>query len=89
MAEKALAVPIATPAGGRAAGDQAFRNAISRLGRDIARLNGRTRAAKAEPSNLVSFDRREPSPHPAAASEALLGAPAGKIRQGQPMSPER
>jgi chromosome segregation ATPase len=85
----ALAIPVATPSGGRAAGDQALRNAISRLGRDIARLNGKARSATPEPSNLVSFDRREATPHPTAAGEALLGGPAGKIRQGQPMSPER
>jgi DNA repair exonuclease SbcCD ATPase subunit len=75
--------------GRRAAGDQALRNAIARLGRDVARLNGKAQTANAEPSNLFNFDRREGPTHPAGASEALHTAPAGKIRQGQPMAPER
>jgi chromosome segregation ATPase len=80
--------PAAASPGGRTAGDQALRNAIARLGRDFARLNGKARGGLGEPSNLVSFDRREAQPH-AAASETPHAAPAGKIRQGQPMAPER
>ncbi|MGD1038052.1 MAG: hypothetical protein ABR878_12915 [Roseiarcus sp.] len=78
----------ASPNGG-AASDQALRKAIARLGRDMARLNGKARGAEAEPSNLVNFDRRDAHAHPAGSSEATHSAPAGKIRQGQPMAPER
>ncbi len=74
---------------GLATGDQALRNAIARLGRDVARLNGKGRGGAPEPLNLVSFERREPPPHPAGAGEAPHAAPAGKVRQGQPMAPER
>ena len=73
----------------RLMGDQALRDAIARLGRDLARLNGKPRGGAVEPSNLVSFDRREAPAHPAASSETAHAAPAGKIRQGQPMAPER
>jgi chromosome segregation ATPase len=75
--------------GGRTPGDQALRDAIARLGRDIAHLNGKARGAEEEPSNLVSFDRRDAPAHPAGSSEAMHAAPAGKIRQRQPMAPER
>lgn len=75
--------------GGRSAGDQALRNAIARLGREIAHLSGKARGAAEEPSNLVSFDRRDAPAHPAASSETMHSAPAGKIRQRQPMAPER
>ncbi|MGO9768446.1 MAG: hypothetical protein ACLPSW_02615 [Roseiarcus sp.] len=81
--------PAEASPGGGAAGDQALRDAIARLGRDVARLKGKRGAAAAEPSNLVSFDRREAQPHPVGASEASHPAPAGKVLQGQPMAPER
>jgi chromosome segregation ATPase len=56
----------------RAEGDKALRAAIARLGRDIARLEGRRRVVEPEPISL-------PSIHP---------APAGKIRQGEPAARE-
>ena len=88
-----LARPVEASPSGRAGGDhpgdQALRDAIARLGRDIARLNGKARGSVPEPSNLVSFERREPLPHPAGPGEAIHSAPAGPIRQGQPMAPER
>jgi chromosome segregation ATPase len=56
----------------RAEGDKALRAAIARLGRDIARLEGRRRIVEPEPISL-------PSIHP---------APAGKIRQGEPAARE-
>lgn len=80
---------VPPPAGKRSPGDQALRNAIARLGRDVARLNGKARAAAPEPSNLVAFDRREAPGHPAPVGDTVHAAPAGKIRQGQPMAPER
>ncbi|MGD0562404.1 MAG: hypothetical protein ABSA66_04885 [Roseiarcus sp.] len=81
--------PAEASPGARAPGDQALRDAIARLGRDIAHLNGKARGAEEEPSNLVSFDRRDAPAHPAGSSEAMHAAPAGKIRQRQPMAPER
>ena len=81
--------PAEAPPGARTIGDQALRNAIARLGRDLARLNGKARGGAVEPSNLVSFDRRDAPAHPAASSETTHSAPAGKIRRGQPMAPER
>jgi chromosome segregation ATPase len=80
--------PAESSLGGGAASDQALRDAILRLGRDVARLKGK-RGAAAEASNLVGFDRREAQPRPAAASEATHPPPAGKVLQGQPMAPER
>ncbi|MFZ1964497.1 MAG: hypothetical protein WAU78_13720 [Roseiarcus sp.] len=55
----------------------------------MTRLNGKPREAAEEPSNLVSFERREAHAHPAGSSEPLHSASAGAIRQGQPMAPER
>src|SRR5208282_733141 len=69
--------------------DQALRRAISSIGRKMARLNDKAPMAEAEPSNLVSFDRLEAHAHPAGSSETMHSAPAGKVRQGQPMAPER
>ena len=69
--------------------DQTLRKAIARLGREVTRLNDKSREAAEEPSNLVSFERREAHAHPAGASEPLHSASAGAIRQGQPMAPER
>ncbi len=88
-ADEPRARPAEASPGGRAAGDSALRDAIARLGRDVARLDGNARGAAAEPSNLVSFDRRDAQPHPAGSGETPHAAPAGKIRQGQPMGPER
>jgi chromosome segregation ATPase len=69
--------------------EQTLRKAIARLGREVTRLNGKPRGAAEEPSNLVSFERREAHAHPAGSSEPLHSASAGAIRQGQPMGPER
>lgn len=80
---------VASPAGARAAGDQALRNAIARLGRDVLRPGGKTRVAKIGTSNFASFERREGALHPAPPSDTPHPAPAGKILQGQPMAPER
>ena len=88
-ADELRARPAEASPGRRAAGDQALRDAIARLGRDIAHLNGKARGAEEEPSNLVSFDRRDAPAHPAASSETMHSPPAGKIRQRQPMAPER
>ena len=72
-------------AGGKSASDQALRNAIARLGRDVIRLSGKTGPARVEAPSLVEFDLAETP----AGSEAMHPAPAGKILQGQPMAPER
>jgi chromosome segregation ATPase len=69
--------------------EQTLRKAIARLGREVTRLNDKPRGAAEEPSNLVSFERREAHAHPAGSSEPLHSASAGAIRQGQPMAPER
>jgi chromosome segregation ATPase len=69
--------------------DQTLRKAIARLGREMTRLNGKPHGAAEEPSNLVSFDRREAHAHPAGSGEPMHSASAGAIRQGQPMAPER
>jgi chromosome segregation ATPase len=58
----------------RVEGDKALRAAIARLGRDVARLEGRRRVVEPEPITLGA------SLHP---------APAGKIRQGEPAARER
>jgi chromosome segregation ATPase len=79
---------VEAPSSRRAAGDQALRKAIARLARDMARLNGKAGGVEKEPSNLVNFDRRD-AHAPSPSSEAMHSAPAGKIRQGQPMAPER
>ena len=86
-----LRARLAAPsAGSRAAGDQALRNAIARLGREVVGHGRKPRASKSEASNLVSFERRDgPAPLPPSGAEALHSAPAGKILQGQPMAPER
>jgi chromosome segregation ATPase len=81
-------VDEASPSG-RVLSDQALRKAIARLGREMTRLNGRPHPAAEEPSNLVSFDRREAHAHPAGSSEPLHSASAGAIRQGPRMAPER
>ncbi|HEY1941140.1 MAG TPA: hypothetical protein VGH40_03365 [Roseiarcus sp.] len=72
-------------AGGKTADDQALRNAIARLGRDVVRLSGKTGPARIEAPSLAEFELPETS----AGSEAMHPAPAGKILQGQPMAPER
>ena len=69
--------------------DQTLRKAIARLGREMTRLNGKPHGAAEEPSNLVSYDRREAHAHPAGSGEPMHSASAGAIRQGQPMAPER
>jgi hypothetical protein len=84
-----LRARLASPPTGSRSGDQALRNAIARLGRDVVRLNGKSRVAKGEGSNLVSFERRESAANPASGGEPPHPAPAGKILQGQPMAPER
>ena len=53
--------------------DKALRAAIARIGRDVARLEGRRRVAEVEPINLAA---------------PLLSAPAGKIRHGEPAARE-
>jgi hypothetical protein len=60
----------ATERGGR---DKALRAAIARIGRDVARLEGRRRVAEAEPITLAA---------------PLHPAPAGKIRQSEPAARE-
>ena len=57
----------------RADRDKALRAAIARIGRDVARLEGRRRVAEAEPINLAA---------------PLHPAPAGKIRQSEPAARE-
>ena len=53
--------------------DKALRAAIARIGRDVARLEGRRRTAEVEPINLAS---------------PLLPSPAGKIRHSEPAARE-
>ena len=53
--------------------DKALRAAIARIGRDVARLEGRRRVAESEPINLPA---------------ALHPAPVGKIRQSEPAARE-
>ena len=60
-------------ASARADRDKALRVAIARIGRDVARLEGRRRVAEAEPINLA---------------QPLHPAPAGKIRQSEPAARE-
>ncbi len=60
-------------ASARADSDKALRAAIARIGRDVARLEGRRRAADVEPINLAA---------------PLLPAPAGKIRRSEPAARE-
>ena len=57
----------------RADRDKALRAAIARIGRDVARLEGRRRVAEVEPINLAA---------------PLHPAPAGKIRQSEPAARE-
>jgi len=57
----------------RADHDRALRAAIARIGRDVARLEGRRRADEAEPINLA---------------QPLHPAPAGKIRHSEPAARE-
>ena len=60
-------------ASARADRDKALRAAIARIGRDVARLEGRRRVAEVEPINLAA---------------PLHPAPAGKIRQSEPAARE-
>jgi len=60
-------------ASARADSDKALRAAIARIGRDVARLEGRRRVADAEPIKLAT---------------PLQPAPAGKIRQSEPAARE-
>ena len=60
-------------AAARADRDKALRAAIARIGRDVARLEGRRRVAEAEPINLAA---------------PLHPAPAGKIRHSEPAARE-
>ena len=53
--------------------DKALRAAIARIGRDVARLEGRRRVAEVEPINLAA---------------PLHPAPVGKIRQSEPAARE-
>ena len=57
----------------RADRDKALRAAIARIGRDVARLEGRRRVAEVEPINLAA---------------PLHPAPAGKIRHSEPAARE-
>jgi len=57
----------------RADRDKALRAAIARIGRDVARLEGRRRVGEAEPINLAA---------------PLHPAPAGKIRHSEPAARE-
>jgi len=57
----------------RADRDKALRAAIARIGRDVARLEGRRRVAEVEPINLAA---------------PLHPAPVGKIRQSEPAARE-
>ena len=57
----------------RADRDKALRAAIARIGRDVARLEGRRRVADVEPINLAA---------------PLHPAPVGKIRQSEPAARE-
>jgi chromosome segregation ATPase len=57
----------------RADHDKALRAAIARIGRDVARLEGRRRIAETGPINLTA---------------PLHPAPAGKIRQSEPAARE-
>ena len=57
----------------RADHDKTLRAAIARIGRDVARLEGRRRVAEAEPINLAA---------------PLHPAPAGKIRHSEPAARE-
>ena len=59
--------------GERADRDKALRAAIARIGRDVARLEGRRRLADVEPITLAA---------------PLHPAPAGKIRQSEPAARE-
>jgi chromosome segregation ATPase len=72
LADRDFASTGGVSAVARAEGDKALRAAIARLGRDIARLEGRRRVVDPEPISL-------PSIHP---------APAGKIRQSEPAARE-
>jgi chromosome segregation ATPase len=67
--------PNQAGAASRVDGDKALRAAIARLGRDVARLEGRRRVVEPEPITL--------------GSSSLHPAPAGKIRQGEPAARER
>ncbi len=84
-----LRAKLAAPrAGGKTAGDQALREAIARLGRDVLRLNGKAIPTKIEAA-VVGFERRSAPAHSPDEAEPLHPAPAGKVLQGQPMAPER
>jgi chromosome segregation ATPase len=72
VAERGAAVSNAD-ATERADRDQALRAAIGRLGRDVARLEGRRRVAESEPINLAA---------------PLHSAPTGKIRHSEPAARE-
>jgi chromosome segregation ATPase len=73
VAERAAAAASAEAATERADRDQALRAAIARIGRDVARQEGRWRVAEVEPINLAA---------------PLHPAPAGKIRQSEPAARE-
>jgi chromosome segregation ATPase len=73
VAERAAAAASAEAATERADRDQALRAAIVRIGRDVARQEGRRRVAEAEPISLAA---------------PLHPAPAGKIRQSEPAARE-
>ena len=73
VAERAAAAASAEAATERADRDQALRAAIVRIGRDVARQEGRWRVAEAEPISLAG---------------PLHPAPAGKIRQSEPAARE-
>jgi chromosome segregation ATPase len=60
--------------------DRALRAAIARIGRDVARLEGRRRIVESESIALGE---------PIALAPPPLPAPAGKIRQGEPAARER
>jgi chromosome segregation ATPase len=72
VAERGAAEPNAESSQ-RVDRDKALRAAIARIGRDVARLEGRRRVAEDEPTSLAA---------------PLHPAPAGKIRQGEPAARE-
>ncbi|MBV8473607.1 MAG: hypothetical protein JO107_17240 [Hyphomicrobiales bacterium] len=86
--ERSRAKLAAPRVSGKTAGDQALREAIARLGRDVLRLNGKATPAKIEAA-VVGFERRQAPAHSADEAEQPHPAPAGKLLQGQPMAPER
>jgi chromosome segregation ATPase len=78
LAERESAAAEATARPDR---DKALRAAIARIGRDVARLEGRRRMAESEPISITS--------EPISIAPPLHPAPAGKVRHGEPAARER